>query len=153
MHQWLTVMELRYINCYFHCSQFTFYWINMKHLSIFPSLSAMADEQWKAFLKYHIKQICACYISDPYAHVSFLHRSKTTEIIHSTLNPTWDETLIFDEIEIYGDPQMVAQNPPLVVVELFDNDQVVGGRFSGFFLKHLNNGRLLTISGIQWLSG
>lgn len=67
-----------------------------------------------------------CALSDPYAHVSFLHRSKTTEIIHSTLNPTWDQTIIFDEIEIYGDPQMVAQNPPQVVVELFDNDQVVG---------------------------
>ncbi|KAL7990477.1 hypothetical protein Chor_013907, partial [Crotalus horridus] len=69
--------------------------------------------------------------SDPYAHVSFLHRSKTTEIIHSTLNPTWDQTIIFDEIEIYGDPQMVAQNPPQVVVELFDNDQVGKDEFLG----------------------
>lgn len=67
-----------------------------------------------------------CALSDPYAHVSFLHRSKTTEIVHSTLNPTWDQTIIFDDIEIYGDPQMVAQNPPLVVVDLFDSDQVVG---------------------------
>uniref|UniRef100_A0A8C5RHE0 Myoferlin n=1 Tax=Laticauda laticaudata TaxID=8630 RepID=A0A8C5RHE0_LATLA len=69
--------------------------------------------------------------SDPYAHVSFLHRSKTTEIIHSTLNPTWDQTIIFDEIEIYGDPQMVAQSPPQVVVELFDNDQVGKDEFLG----------------------
>lgn len=68
-------------------------------------------------------------ISDPYAHVSFLHQSKTTEIIHSTLNPTWDQTLIFNEIEIYGDPQTVAENPPNVVIELFDSDQVVGGSF------------------------
>jgi Ca2+-dependent lipid-binding protein len=64
--------------------------------------------------------------TDPYAHVSFLHRSKTTEIIHSTLNPTWDQTIIFDEIEIYGEPQTVLQNPPKVIIELFDNDQVVG---------------------------
>ncbi|XP_053166720.1 myoferlin isoform X2 [Hemicordylus capensis] len=69
--------------------------------------------------------------SDPYGHVSFLHRSKTTEIIHSTLNPTWDQTLIFDDIEIYGDPQMIAQNPPHVVVELFDNDQVGKDEFLG----------------------
>uniref|UniRef100_A0A8C6YC48 Myoferlin n=1 Tax=Naja naja TaxID=35670 RepID=A0A8C6YC48_NAJNA len=69
--------------------------------------------------------------SDPYGHVSFLHRSKTTEIIHSTLNPTWDQTIIFDEIEIYGDPQMVAQSPPQVVVELFDNDQVGKDEFLG----------------------
>nr|XP_008113541.1 PREDICTED: myoferlin isoform X1 [Anolis carolinensis] len=69
--------------------------------------------------------------SDPYAYVSFLHRSKTTEIIHSTLNPTWDQTVIFDEIEIYGDPQTVALNPPHVVVELFDSDQVGKDEFLG----------------------
>ncbi|XP_053306934.1 myoferlin isoform X2 [Spea bombifrons] len=69
--------------------------------------------------------------SDPYAHVSFLHRSKTTEIIHSTLNPTWDQTLIFNEIEIYGDPQTIAQNPPNVVIEIFDNDQVGKDEFLG----------------------
>ncbi|KAM9051476.1 myoferlin isoform 5-T5 [Megaptera novaeangliae] len=69
--------------------------------------------------------------SDPYAHVSFLHRSKTTEIIHSTLNPTWDQTIIFDEIEIYGEPQTVLQNPPKVVIELFDNDKVGKDEFLG----------------------
>nr|XP_020638558.1 myoferlin isoform X2 [Pogona vitticeps] len=69
--------------------------------------------------------------SDPYAHVSFLHRSKTTEIIHSTLNPTWDQTLIFDDIEIYGDPQAVAEEPPQLVVELFDSDQVGKDEFLG----------------------
>nr|XP_036871621.1 myoferlin [Manis javanica] len=69
--------------------------------------------------------------SDPYAHVSFLHRSKTTEIIHSTLNPTWDQTILFDEIEIYGEPQTVLQNPPKVIIELFDNDQVGKDEFLG----------------------
>ncbi|XP_040217713.1 myoferlin isoform X3 [Rana temporaria] len=69
--------------------------------------------------------------SDPYAHVSFLHRSKTTEIMHSTLNPTWDQTLIFNEVEIYGDPQAVAHNPPNVVIEIFDNDQVGKDEFIG----------------------
>ncbi|XP_023571964.1 myoferlin isoform X1 [Octodon degus] len=69
--------------------------------------------------------------SDPYAHVSFLHRSKTTEIIHSTLNPTWDQTIIFDEIEIYGEPQTVLQNPPKVIIELFDNDQVGKDEYLG----------------------
>lgn len=62
---------------------------------------------------------------DPYAHVSFLHVSKTTEIIRTTLNPTWDQTLIFEDIEIFGDPQTLACNPPDVVLELYDSDQVV----------------------------
>lgn len=62
---------------------------------------------------------------DPYAHVSFLHVSKTTEVKRSTLNPTWDQTLIFEDIEIHGDPQTIAHNPPELVLELYDSDKVV----------------------------
>ncbi|XP_056286626.1 myoferlin-like isoform X1 [Pseudoliparis swirei] len=62
--------------------------------------------------------------SDPYAHVSFLHVSQTTEKLRATLNPTWDQTLIFNDIEIFGDPQNIAQRPPEVVLEFYDNDQV-----------------------------
>uniref|UniRef100_A0A674AYD1 Myoferlin n=1 Tax=Salmo trutta TaxID=8032 RepID=A0A674AYD1_SALTR len=62
--------------------------------------------------------------SDPYAHVSFLHMSKTTETMKATLNPTWDQTLIFQDVEIYGDPQNIAHYPPDVVLEFYDKDQV-----------------------------
>uniref|UniRef100_A0A8D0ALZ8 Myoferlin n=1 Tax=Sander lucioperca TaxID=283035 RepID=A0A8D0ALZ8_SANLU len=76
---------------------------------------------------YQARNLCAMdkdSFSDPYAHVSFLHVSKTTEVIRSTLNPTWDQTLIFEDIEIYGDPQTIARNPPDVVLELCDSDKV-----------------------------
>ncbi|XP_062256997.1 myoferlin isoform X1 [Platichthys flesus] len=76
---------------------------------------------------YQARNLCAMdkdSFSDPYAHVSFLHVSKTTEVIKATLNPTWDQTLIFEDIEIYGDPQTIARNPPDVVLELYDSDQV-----------------------------
>ncbi|CAG6017075.1 unnamed protein product [Menidia menidia] len=76
---------------------------------------------------YQARNLCAMdkdSFSDPYAHVSFLHMSKTTEVIKSTLNPTWDQTLIFEDIEIYGDPQTIFHNPPDVVLELYDSDQV-----------------------------
>lgn len=66
-----------------------------------------------------------CFFLDPYAHVSFLHMSKTTHVMQNTLNPTWDQTLIFEDIEIYGDPQTIASSPPEVVLELYDSDQVV----------------------------
>ncbi|XP_005991617.1 myoferlin isoform X1 [Latimeria chalumnae] len=69
--------------------------------------------------------------SDPYAHVSFLHQSKTTEIVNATLNPTWDQTLIFNDIEICGDPQSVAQNPPDLVFEIYDSDKVGKDEFLG----------------------
>lgn len=75
--------------------------------------------------------------ADPYCHVSFLHVSKTTEIIKASLNPTWDQTLIFNDIEIYGDPQTIAYNPPSVVLELFDSDQVVRTFLNKGFIKVL----------------
>ena len=45
-----------------------------------------------------------------------------TEVIKRTLSPTWDQTLIFDCIEIHGNPPEIIQSPPLVIVEVFDHD-------------------------------
>jgi len=64
-------------------------------------------------------------LADPYAIVSFLHQSQKTVVIKNTLNPTWDQTLIFYEIEIFGDPQNVSDSPPNIVVELYDHDTYV----------------------------
>ncbi|KAM6997545.1 myoferlin [Tautogolabrus adspersus] len=95
-----------------------------------PTVSCHFSRSYLYHLRVYVyqgKNLCAMdkdSFSDPYAHVSFLHLSKTTEVIRSTLNPTWDQTLIFEDIEIYGDPQTIAQNPPDVVLELYDSDQV-----------------------------
>ncbi|XP_033469329.2 myoferlin isoform X1 [Epinephelus lanceolatus] len=95
-----------------------------------PTVSCHFSRSYLYHLRVYVYQgrnLCAMdkdSFSDPYAHVSFLHVSKTTEVIRSTLNPTWDQTLIFEDIEIYGDPQSIARNPPDVVVELCDSDQV-----------------------------
>lgn len=62
---------------------------------------------------------------DPFARVSFLHQSLRTENIHKSLCPTWDQTLIFEEIEIYGDPRNIEAQPPDIFIELFDHDTFV----------------------------
>uniref|UniRef100_A0A8D0G231 Dysferlin n=1 Tax=Strix occidentalis caurina TaxID=311401 RepID=A0A8D0G231_STROC len=69
--------------------------------------------------------------SDPYAIVSFLHQSQKTVVIKNTLNPTWDQTLIFYEIEIFGDPQNVSDSPPNIVVEIYDHDTYGADEFMG----------------------
>ncbi|KAM9345045.1 myoferlin [Symphorus nematophorus] len=95
-----------------------------------PTVSCHFSRSYIYHLRVYVYQgrnLCAMdkdSFSDPYAHVSFLHLSKTTEVIRATLNPTWDQTLIFEDIEIYGDPQTIARNPPDVVLELYDSDQV-----------------------------
>lgn len=62
---------------------------------------------------------------DPYAIVSFLHQSQKTVVAKNTLNPTWDQTLIFYEIEIFGEPASIAEQPPNIVVEMYDHDTYV----------------------------
>ncbi|OBS78626.1 hypothetical protein A6R68_18980 [Neotoma lepida] len=67
----------------------------------------------------------------PYAIVSFLHQSQKTVVEKNTLNPTWDQTLIFYEIEIFGEPASVAEQPPSIVVELYDHDTYGADEFMG----------------------
>lgn len=69
--------------------------------------------------------------SDPYAVVSFLHQSQKTVVAKNTLNPTWDQTLIFYEIEIFGEPSSIAEQPPSIVVELYDHDTYGVDEFMG----------------------
>ncbi|XP_035461103.2 dysferlin isoform X4 [Scophthalmus maximus] len=69
--------------------------------------------------------------SDPYAVVSFLHQSQRTVTVRNTLNPTWDQTLIIYELEIFGDPEATMANPPNVVVELYDEDTYGVDEFMG----------------------
>ncbi|XP_013927508.1 PREDICTED: dysferlin-like, partial [Thamnophis sirtalis] len=49
-------------------------------------------------------------------------QSQKTVVAKNTLNPTWDQTLIFYEIEIFGAPQNVAESPPDIVIEIYDQD-------------------------------
>ncbi|XP_071319383.1 myoferlin-like isoform X2 [Trachinotus anak] len=95
-----------------------------------PTVSCSFDRSYLYHLRVYVYQarnltsMDKDSFSDPYAHVSFLHVSKTTEKLRATLNPTWDQTLIFNDVEIYGAPQNVVQRPPDVVLEFYDNDQV-----------------------------
>uniref|UniRef100_A0A8C1FXR3 Dysferlin, limb girdle muscular dystrophy 2B (autosomal recessive) n=1 Tax=Cyprinus carpio TaxID=7962 RepID=A0A8C1FXR3_CYPCA len=69
--------------------------------------------------------------SDPYAIVSFLHQSQKTVTVRNTLNPTWDQTLIFYEVEIFGDHLVTERIPPHIVVELYDQDTYGADEFMG----------------------
>ena len=64
-------------------------------------------------------------VSDPFARVMFSNQSQVTERLDKTICPTWDQSLIFTTLEIHGDPAFVRDNPPVVVVEIFDYDTFV----------------------------
>ncbi|XP_072905190.1 myoferlin-like [Hemitrygon akajei] len=66
----------------------------------------------------------SCLLDYPYIQMSFLYQSKMTEVIKGTVNPTWDQTLIIEDIEIYGNFKEIVENPPCVMLEMFDSNHV-----------------------------
>ncbi|XP_028329756.1 dysferlin [Gouania willdenowi] len=69
--------------------------------------------------------------SDAYAIVSFLHQSQKTVTVRNSLNPTWDQTLVFYEVEIFGDDGATEEEPPGVMVEVYDEDKYGADEFIG----------------------
>ncbi|CAF0790229.1 unnamed protein product, partial [Didymodactylos carnosus] len=69
--------------------------------------------------------------SDPFAQVGFVNQSQKTEIINKTLCPTWDQTLIFPNVELHGEPDEIHHDPPNIIIEIFDKDQYGSPDFLG----------------------
>lgn len=92
-------------------------------------------------------------LSDPFARVFFSTHSQVTEVTHQsfeehllvcmwlrhihanpagiqvlseTLCPTWDQLLVFDDVELFGEASELREDPPIIVVEIYDQDTVVG---------------------------
>ncbi|XP_063757094.1 dysferlin isoform X2 [Eleginops maclovinus] len=102
-----------------------------------PTISCFFDRGTRYHLRcylYQARDLLAMdkdSFSDPYAIVSFLHQSQKTVTVRNTLNPTWDQTLIFYEVEIFGDPEGTMSSPPNVAVELYDQDTYGADEFMG----------------------
>ncbi|XP_062590633.1 dysferlin-like [Saccostrea cucullata] len=103
-----------------------------------PRMFLTFKKPYKYQLRAYVYQLMAgdTGISDPYARISFLTQSSVTERMEKSLCPTWDQTLIFEEIEIYGDPQALEENPPEVVIEIFDYDKFGSNEFLGRTKAH-----------------
>ncbi|XP_069773690.1 myoferlin-like isoform X3 [Narcine bancroftii] len=69
--------------------------------------------------------------ADPYVQMSFLYQSKKTAVIKSTVSPTWDQTLIVENIEIYGNLREIVENPPCIMLEMFDSNRVGKHEYMG----------------------
>uniref|UniRef100_UPI00398F19C0 myoferlin-like n=1 Tax=Pristiophorus japonicus TaxID=55135 RepID=UPI00398F19C0 len=69
--------------------------------------------------------------ADPYIQMSFLYHSKRTDVVKGTVNPTWDQTLILDEIEIFGNLREIVESPPYVKLEMFDSNRAGKHEYMG----------------------
>lgn len=48
-----------------------------------------------------------------------------SQIVNETLCPTWDQLLVFDNVELYGEASELRDDPPIIVIELYDQDSMV----------------------------
>ncbi|NXF39640.1 OTOF protein, partial [Nyctibius bracteatus] len=70
-------------------------------------------------------------LSDPFARVFFNSQSQCTEVLNETLCPTWDQLLVFDNVELYGEAHEMRDDPPIIVIEIYDQDTVGKADFMG----------------------
>lgn len=63
------------------------------------------------------------------------------KVLEQTLSPLWDELLVFDQLIVDGRREHLQQEPPLVIINVFDHNKFVSvARDSPGFLppQHLH---------------
>uniref|UniRef100_A0A3P8TH69 Fer-1 like family member 6 n=1 Tax=Amphiprion percula TaxID=161767 RepID=A0A3P8TH69_AMPPE len=70
-------------------------------------------------------------LSDPFARVTFQSHSQTTNIISQTLSPTWNQCLPMSRLLLSGDLQNIQEEPPRVLVEVYDDDALGKAEYLG----------------------
>ena len=62
---------------------------------------------------------------EPFIQVVFLNHSLCTQTLRSSAAPTWSQSIIFQHLLLFEDPKETRENPPLVVLELWQHDSRV----------------------------
>ncbi|XP_006881765.1 PREDICTED: fer-1-like protein 4-like [Elephantulus edwardii] len=70
-------------------------------------------------------------LSDPFARVLISTQCQTTQVLEQTLSPLWDELLVFDQLIVDGRRDHLHEEPPLVVVNVFDHNKFGPAVFLG----------------------
>lgn len=104
--------------------------VSSEDRSGFPPENLLYKEQHKFQLRAHMYQARGLIaadntgLSDPFAWVSFMSNSQSTAIINQTLTPTWNQMLLMENVSLHGELHEIVQEPPRVVIEVYDDDAV-----------------------------
>ncbi|XP_037248635.1 otoferlin isoform X13 [Falco rusticolus] len=108
-----------------------------QNLPSFPPISLLYTKKQVFQLRAHMYQARSLFaadssgLSDPFARVFFISQSQCTEVLNETLCPTWDQLLVFDNVELYGEVHEMRDDPPIIVIEIYDQDTVGRADFMG----------------------
>ncbi|KAL3979689.1 centrosomal protein [Sarotherodon galilaeus] len=106
-------------------------------LQSMPPVGLVYDMKQVFQLRAHMYQARSLFaadssgLSDPFARVFFSTHSQVTEVLSETLCPTWDQLLVFDDVELFGEASELRDDPPIIVVEIYDQDTVGKAEFIG----------------------
>nr|XP_037862602.1 otoferlin isoform X4 [Chlorocebus sabaeus] len=106
-------------------------------LHAFPPVSLVYTKKQTFQLRAHMYQARSLFaadssgLSDPFARVFFINQSQCTEVLNETLCPTWDQMLVFDNLELYGEAHELRDDPPIIVIEIYDQDSMGKADFMG----------------------
>uniref|UniRef100_A0A670ZH08 Otoferlin n=1 Tax=Pseudonaja textilis TaxID=8673 RepID=A0A670ZH08_PSETE len=106
-------------------------------LLTFPPISLLYTKKQVFQLRAHMYQARSLFaadssgLSDPFARVFFITQSQCTEVLNETLCPTWDQLLVFDNVELYGEAHEMRDDPPIIVIEIYDQDTMGKADFMG----------------------
>ncbi|XP_042838268.1 otoferlin isoform X3 [Panthera tigris] len=106
-------------------------------LHAFPPISLVYTKKQAFQLRAHMYQARSLFaadssgLSDPFARVFFINQSQCTEVLNETLCPTWDQMLVFDNLELYGEAHELRDDPPIIVIEIYDQDTMGKVDFMG----------------------
>ncbi|XP_078275356.1 fer-1-like protein 4 [Rhinoraja longicauda] len=70
-------------------------------------------------------------LSDPFARVVFSTQCQSTRHLEETLSPMWLEMLLFDQILIEGSKEELKNDPPIIIINIFDFDSFGSPEFLG----------------------
>ncbi|XP_069010516.1 fer-1-like protein 6 isoform X2 [Embiotoca jacksoni] len=102
-----------------------------------PPAHLLCTEQHHFLLRCHMYQARGLIaadtsgLSDPFARVTYLSHSQTTNIISQTLSPTWNQCLPMSRLLLSGDLQHIREEPPRVLVEVYDDDALGKAEYLG----------------------
>ncbi|XP_028854835.1 fer-1-like protein 4 isoform X2 [Denticeps clupeoides] len=94
-----------------------------------PSRLAVEDSRYFQ-LRAHIYQARGIIaaddngLSDPFTKVVFSTQCQVTRVMEETLSPTWTQLLVFDQILMEGGKEEFRDDPPLVIINIYDYNKL-----------------------------